>query len=245
MLKDIQDAFGHEIFDYYKDKSGFEIVERDDGYIDISYGPQHYFLEYKGWPTSEKMAMKHVSGRVLDVGCGAGRHSLYLQSKGFNVAGIDSSPLAITVCRKRGMRDARIIPITRLNHRVGIFDTIIMMGNNFALLGKPKRVKWMMRRFYNMTTDGGKIIAQVRDPYQTDVPEHLAYHAQNRKKGNLSGEARIRVRYKKYVTPWIDFLMVSLNEMKQILEGTRWQVQGVIDGEGGEYIIILEKLINS
>jgi 2-polyprenyl-3-methyl-5-hydroxy-6-metoxy-1,4-benzoquinol methylase len=38
--------------------------------------------------------MQFVKGRVLDVGCGAGRHSLYLQEKGFDVLGTDISPLA-------------------------------------------------------------------------------------------------------------------------------------------------------
>ncbi len=48
--------------------------------------------------------MEFVNGRVLDVGCGAGRHSLYLQKKGFDVLGIDVSPLAVKVCRLKGVK---------------------------------------------------------------------------------------------------------------------------------------------
>ncbi|HDO42228.1 MAG TPA: methyltransferase domain-containing protein [Candidatus Bathyarchaeota archaeon] len=57
----------------------------------------------------EQEAMKFIRGRVLDIGCGAGRHSIYLQNKGFNVIGIDISPLAIKVCRLRGLKKAEII----------------------------------------------------------------------------------------------------------------------------------------
>jgi hypothetical protein len=54
MLNDHQDAFGHEIYDYFKNKSGHEIIERDDGYFDVSGGAKAYFTEYKNWPSHEK-----------------------------------------------------------------------------------------------------------------------------------------------------------------------------------------------
>ena len=90
MLEDWQDAFGHEIHDHFKGKGGYEIIERDDGFFSTSTGPRLYFLEYEEWPASEQEAMKYVRGKVLDVGCGAGRHSLYLQGQGFDVVGIDN-----------------------------------------------------------------------------------------------------------------------------------------------------------
>ena len=241
MLKDWQDAFGHEIHDYFKGKGGYEIIERDDGFFSISTGPKLYFLEYEEWPASEQEAMKYVRGKVLDVGCGAGRHSLYLQGQGFDVVGIDNSPLAIEVCKERGLQSARNLSVTQFTRQIGVFDTILMLGNNFALVGNPKRAKWLLRRFHKMTSESGRIIAQTRDPYETELPEHLEYHAQNMGKGKMSGEARIRVRYKKYVTPWIDFLMVSQEEMGTVLESTSWGVKDLIDGEQGIYVAILEK----
>jgi len=241
MLKDWQDAFGHEIQDYFTGKGGYEIVERDDGFFSVSPGPKLYFLEHEDWPESEKEAMKYVRGRVLDVGCGAGRHSLYLQAQGFDVVGIDNSPLAIEVCRARGLRSAQLLSVTQLPRQLGVFDTILMLGNNFALVGNAKRARWLLRRFHKMTSEAGRIIAQTRDPYQTELPEHLEYHARNREKGKMSGEAKIRVRYKRYVTPWIDFLMVSKEEMKAILKGTDWEVSDFIDGQQGIYTAIIEK----
>ena len=242
MLKDYEDAFGHEIYDYFHEKGGYEIVERDDGFFGTSAGPKHYFMDYEEWPESEKEAMRYVRGRALDVGCGAGRHSLYLQAQGHDVVGIDSSPLAIEVCKARGLSDARVLPITRVSRQVGVFDTILMLGNNFGLVGNRKRARWLLRRFHSVTSAAGKIVAQTRDPYHTEASEHLAYHAQNREKGRLSGEARFRVRYKKYVTPWIDFLMVSKEEMRAILEGTNWEVREFIEGQKGVYVAILQKV---
>jgi SAM-dependent methyltransferase len=137
MLKDWQDAFGHEIYDHFVGKGGCEIIERDDGFFSISTGPKLYFSQYEEWPRSEQEAMKYVRGKVLDVGCGGGRHSLYLQGQGFDVVGIDNSPLAVEVCKARGLQNTRILSITQVTRQLGVFDTILMLGNNFALVGNP------------------------------------------------------------------------------------------------------------
>ncbi len=241
MLEDWQDAYGHEIYDYYKGKRSYEIVERDDGYFDVSSGPKLYFLEYKDWNIHEKEAMKFVKGKVLDIGCGAGRHALYLQSKGYDVMGIDNSPLAIKVCKERGLKNAMVLSITQINSKLGKFDTILMMGANFGLFGNLKRAKWLLRKFRNITTENAIIIAETRDPYQTQVPEHLEYHEFNKRRKRMPGQIRIRIRYKKYVIPWFDYLFVSKNEMRMILKNTGWQIKKFIDGKEGIYIAIIEK----
>ena len=88
MLNDTQDAYGHLILDYYNGQGNVEIVERVDGFIDTSrLGPLIYFAEYDDWAEHQKLAMTHVTGRVLDIGCGAGRHAIYLQKQGLDVLG--------------------------------------------------------------------------------------------------------------------------------------------------------------
>lgn len=241
MLKDWQDAFGYEIYDYFRGEGGYEIVEREDGFLSVSPGPRLYFSEISEWTEPEQAAMQYVRGKVLDIGCGAGRHALYLQEQGFDVTGIDNSPHAIEVCKARGLRQTQLLPVTQISPALGSFDTILMLGNNFALLGNVKRARWLLRRFSNVTSEQGKIIAQSRDPYQTSLREHLEYQEANRKRGRLSGEARIRVRYKKYATPWFDFLMVSVEELLTLLRETHWQVKDILDGSQGSYVAIIEK----
>ena len=71
-----------------------------DSLIDLTEGPAAYFAEFKDWPKIQKQAIKFAKGKVLDIGAGAGRVSLYLQKQGFDVTAIDNSPLAIKVCKK-------------------------------------------------------------------------------------------------------------------------------------------------
>ncbi len=242
MLQDREDAFGHEMMDHLLGNDATEVVERDDGLIETSSGPKSYFSEYDDWPKHEKKAMKFVRGRVLDVGCGAGRHSLYLQGKGHDVVGIDISPLAIKVCKRRGLRTARVLPITRISKKLGIFDTILMMGNNFGLFGNPKRARWLLRRFRNLTSEEGRIVAETIDPYDTDRSEHLDYHKLNKKRGRMAGQTKLRIRYRKFTTPWFEYLFVSREEMKEILRGSGWKASRFLDSEGPAYVAIIEKV---
>jgi cyclopropane fatty-acyl-phospholipid synthase-like methyltransferase len=241
MFTDQQDAFGELVSAYYNGKDVIEIVERDDGLIGTSAGPHAYFLEYDQWPEHYKTAIQLVHGRVVDVGSGAGRISLFLQKQGYEVLATDNSPKALKVCQLRGVIKTALCPITQLNSRVGIFDSIVMFGNNFGLFGNFKRAKWLLKRFHRMTSAQGRIIAESNDVYATDDPIHLAYHQRNRQRGRMAGQLRLRVRYQNLKTPWFDYLIVSQSEMKEIIQGTGWVIRQFINSEGPQYIAIIDK----
>ena len=242
ILKSEEDAYGQEMWAYYKGREVFEIVERDDGYISASPAlPKMYFSDYDDWPPHEKKAMEFVKGRVLDIGCGAGRHALYLQKRGLKVLGIDNSPLAVKICKLRGVKRVEVMSIEEINFKPNSFDTILMMGGNFGLFGGFKKARRLLKRFYKITSHDALIIAETRDPYKTNNPAHLEYHDFNRKRGRMPGQVRIRIRFEKYATRWFDYLLVSREEMKEILEGTGWKVKQFLDSGNSKYIAIIEK----
>jgi len=239
-----KDAYGHEMWAYFQGKNNFEIIERDDGYIDVSDLPKLYFSKYKDWPEYEKRVLRLVKGKVLDIGCGVGRHSLYLQGRGFNVIGIDNSPLAIKICRIKGLKKVRTMSIDQINKfRSNFFDIVIMLGSNFGLLSSFKKAKMLLKVLYKITTPNALIIAESRDPYKTDDPAHLEYHKLNKKRDRMAGQIRIRVRFRKYVGDWFDYLFVSKIEMKQILKNTGWKVKKFISPKyKAQYIAVIEKV---
>lgn len=236
-----QDGFGQEMWAHFMGEDTCELVERDDGRIDLSGGPGAYFRDFADWTTHEKAGIRLAKGRTLDVGCGAGRVALHLQQKGCEVVAIDVSPLAVKVCKKRGVKDARIMSITQIGRKLGCFDTIVMYGNNFGLFAGEKRARWLLRRFHRITTPRARIIAESLDPYQTDDPDHLQYHKRNRARGRMGGQTRLRIRYKRCKSPWFDYLLVSRDEMRKLLEGTGWRVRRFIDSKGPTYIAVIEK----
>jgi SAM-dependent methyltransferase len=240
-MKDFQDAYGHQVYDYLRRKDAWEIVERDDGFFGVSAGAKSYFADYEKWHDREKKAIRFVKGRVLDIGCGPGRISLYLQKKGFDVLGVDISPLAIRVCKLRGLKKTKLIPITELNSKLGVFDSLIMFGNNFGLFGNPSKARWLLRRLRGMTSRNARILAESVDPYKTDDQAHLEYHKFNKSRGKMPGQLRIRVRYRNYVTPWFEYLLVSKKEMQSILKGTGWKLTKMIRSKGPAYVAVIEK----
>ena len=242
MLTKQQDAYGRIVWDHLHGKPSAEIIERDDGWFAVSGGAPNYFAAFKDWPKHQQAAMRFVRGRVLDVGCGAGRCCLYLQKHGHPVVGIDASPLAIKVCRQRGVKDARVLPITQVGHALGQFDTILMMGNNFGLFGSRSRARWLLRRLHTLTSPDARIVAESLNVYQTVDLDHLRYQRFNRRQGRMSGQLRLRVRHQRYCTPWFEYLIVSPEEMEAILAGTGWRVRCFLKSTGFLYVAVIEKL---
>jgi SAM-dependent methyltransferase len=236
-----QDAYGAAMLDFHEGRGGFSpVIERDDGLVDVDFGVHHYFEDK--WSAVDREALKLVEGRTLDVGAGAGRVALHLAERGHDVVAIDNSPLAIRVCRARGVKDARVMPFTAIGGKLGAFDSLVMWGNNFGLFGTRARARWLLRRLNRLTNSGARIVAQTVDVYETKEPAHLAYHRFNRSRGRLGGELRIRVRYKKLATPWFDYMMATPDEISAIVDGTGWFLERVIGRpDSPVYIAVIEK----
>jgi cyclopropane fatty-acyl-phospholipid synthase-like methyltransferase len=232
------------MWDHFKGRKAYEVIERNDGYIDTSkVAPELYFAPFRDWPAIERRAIQYARGRVLDVGCGAGRVSIYLQNRrNLDVLGMDNSPLAIRVSKARGLRKASLVAFQDINFPANSFDTVVMFGNNFGLFGSRSRARRLLRRLNRMTSADALLLAESNNPYRTDQPEHLRYHQLNRQKGRMSGQVRIRVRFRRYVGSWFDYLLVSPEEMKDIAKDTGWAVDRFVRSRGSSlYVGVLRK----
>lgn len=244
-MKAIEDAYGKQLLaQYHGQIATAEFIERDDDYLDTGSEAGQYFFEYEQWSPLERQAVEQAKGRVLDIGCGAGRHSLYLQQKGFDVKAIDNSPGAIEVCKLRGLKNAIVKPIAEIDDfQANSFDTVLMLGNNFGLFGDAENAKLILKRMFRITSSEAQIIAGTRNPYKTDSSEHLEYHNFNRQRGRMPGQIRMRVRYGKAVGAWFDYLFVSPEEMHEMLEDTNWQVKKFIETTEANYFAVLCKKV--
>lgn len=159
------------------------------------------------------------------------------------MVGIDISPLAIKTARMRGVREARQMAVTNVSASLGIFDTILMLGNNFGVMANPRRARWLLGRFSSITCATSRIVATVVDPYDTHDKDHLRYHRLNRARGRAGGQIRVRVRCGSYCTPWFDWLLVSQREMHDLVSGTPWRVERFVESDGPGYVAVLSKQV--
>lgn len=242
-ITNANDAYGQELWAFLTEGSADEIVERDDGFITRSDGPKRYFADFNDWAKHERRAMRFVQGNhALDIGCGAGRVSLYLQQQGLAVTAIDSSPLAVRVCRKRGVKDARVLPLEQI-HRLPThsFDTVVMFGNNFGLFGSFRKAKRLLRQLFHLTNHNAVILAESLNPYGSGVAAHVRYQRRNRERDRMGGQIRIRIRFREVKGPWFDYLLVSPAEMKDILAGTGWRIHRLLRNDAPTYVAVITK----
>jgi 2-polyprenyl-3-methyl-5-hydroxy-6-metoxy-1,4-benzoquinol methylase len=100
----MMDVLGEAIWDYHQGKSGHKL------WIHNRYGRKEempvaiYFRSGDEMPEMEHLALQQCTGKVLDIGAGAGSHSLMLQEMGVDVTAIDISPKAIAVAQQRGVQ---------------------------------------------------------------------------------------------------------------------------------------------
>jgi SAM-dependent methyltransferase len=225
------DAFGEVLRECWRKGGGpgaaFEIVERDDGFLSVVDGA-HYFAPLETLSPPDLWACERVTGRVLDVGCGAGRHAVHLMAKKYDVTGVDPSPGAVDVASSRGVPviQGTIDDLTAS----GTFDTALLMGNNLGLLEGGERGRQVLDKLAALVRPGGRLIGSGVDPSTESDPEHLAYQARNRARGRMPGQLRVRVRYRCLSTQWFDYLHASPEELRTLTAGTAWTISDAIVG---------------
>ena len=229
------------MLDFLRGVVGFEIVEHDDGYVGIGAGPRLYFSGFDEWRQTERDAMSYVTGRVLDIGCGAGRFMLWLKERGHDVVGIDISAGAVEVCRRRGLESTYPLSIGQVSRRLGTFDTVLLLGGNLALLGTKEQAKRNLARLHRVTSPAGRVLGANRDWANSRDEDTRAKALTNLAQGRFSGEHRSRIRYKTFATPFFTSSRMSVGELREVVGGTGWGVSEVLDRDEGIYIAVLEK----
>lgn len=215
-----------------------EIIERDDGLINGAPAA-HYLAGPSQWQPYDHRAVERVRGATLDVGVGAGRIALHLQERGVPVTGLDTSPGALTVCRRRGVRDLVHGTVDAHVADGRRYDTFLLLGNNVGLLEGRERAPAFLAALAALARPGAQVIAHGTDPYGTRDPVHTGYHERNRRRGRLGGQLRLRLRYRELGTPWFDYLVCSVDEFATLVRGTPWKLVDVDHADAPYYLATL------
>jgi len=222
-----------------------QLIERDDGFLD-TMAASRYFAGPDDWHALDHWVCDRAQGRVLDIGSGAGRVSLYLQERGLEVTALDVSPSAGDVCRRRGIHrvfTGTVFELAQQQPDGGQrIDAFLLMGNNLGLLGGRHQAPPFLAVLASLAAPNAVILGQGMDPYRTSNELHLAYHERNRALGRLGGQIRMRERYRNQASAWFDYLFATVDELRSLLEGTDWSLEHHQPQEDGPGYVVQLRL---
>ena len=118
------------------------------------------FRSMDDMPSLEKEALVAARGRILDVGAGAGCHSLALQAMNKQVTAIDISPLSVATMRERGVLDVREQDFFAID---GQFDTILMLMNGIGIVGTLARFPEFFMQVDRLLAPDGQLLCDSSD----------------------------------------------------------------------------------
>lgn len=108
--------------------------------------------------------------RVLDVGCGTGRHAVALARRGFSVTGVDRSPRMVAAARAKARRSragrARFIlaDAARLPLRSGAFDVALSLCEGaFGADERPAAERLILAEIARALAPGGRLVLVALD----------------------------------------------------------------------------------
>lgn len=156
------DPMGTAILDYQTTGRAARLKVLSSMFDDDEIPVSHLFRALSEMPPLEQKALSLARGRVLDVGAGAGCHSLVLQENGMDVTAVDISQMSCEAMRLRGLRDVRCLDILS----VAIpdkYDTVLLLMNGTGIAGTADRLPFLLSRVAALLAEGGEILIDSSD----------------------------------------------------------------------------------
>ena len=196
------------------------------------------FRKEKDMSDIERAALDLARGHVLDVGAGAGCHTLALQNKGLEVTAIDISPLSVQVQRERGVRDARLVNLFDPTFAEQ-YDTILFLMNGSGIIGKLENMSAFFDKMKLLLAKGGRIYMDSSDlryifeneDGSMDIDLNAAYY----------GEVDYQMKYRNIAGPKFDWLYIDFETLSYYASEYGFTVTKILEGSHYDYLACIER----
>jgi SAM-dependent methyltransferase len=237
-MQDKADIFGRALKNHYSGKRGDDLYicgdDLEDEIMDLSY----YFRTYNKMPEIEQKALELCRGSVLDIGAGAGSHSLYLQEQGYKVKGIDISEGAVEVMKQRGLKNYACCDVQDIENEK--FDTLLLMMNGVGISGKLAALPAFISHLLGLLETGGQIIfdsTDLRYLYEDDdggmwMDLNAEYY----------GEMNYSYRFKGEMGKGFAWLYVDEEKMRFVCKQLGLKMEVVFRADDYHYLLHLTRL---
>ena len=240
-----KDPMGRAIADYFKTQKASKLRVFSPMFEEDEIPLTTLFRNYESMPEIERKALDLAKGRVLDVGAGAGCHSLVLQEKGMDVTAIDISPLSVETMKKRGVKKVLEQDFFELGSQQHVFtlegqyDTILMLMNGIGIVGTLERLPEFFKQLDKILAPGGQVLCDSSDisyvfedeEGMIDIPNEMNYY----------GEHSFRMQYKDTIGEPFNWLYIDADTLREKAGRCGYVVEVVAEGEHYDYLARLTK----
>jgi SAM-dependent methyltransferase len=229
----MKDLFGKAILDFQTNNSPEDLITETTISEEDEMSVAYLFRSYDEMPQMEQKALQLSKGKVLDVGCGAGSHSLSLQNdRNLDVTSIDISANAIQACTLRGLKKAKVQDVMTLENEK--FDTILLLMNGAGMCGKLKNIPNFLLKLKSLLHPGGQILLDSSDIiYMFDDDEDGGKWIPGE---GYYGEIVFNISYKGEKEKPFDWMFIDYNTLQNAAFANGLQCELILEGEHYDYL---------
>jgi len=229
------DVFGNAVKDYQAGEKHARIAIfsdiSDKGYIDVNY----LFRDSENMPPLEIVALHHCKGSTLDIGAGAGSHSLVIQQNGLDVTAFEKSPGCCEVMKARGIR--KVVNANIFDFYENKYDTLLMLMNGIGLSGDLSGYAKFLQHARKLLKKGGNIIFDTSDIiYMLDDPGSRIIDLENNR---YYGTVHYWLTYKNKKSEPFPWLFLDEKTMGYIAVKSGYKVTLLAQGNHFDYLVKL------
>jgi SAM-dependent methyltransferase len=230
----MKDLFGKAMFDFQTNNSPEDIITETTISEEDEMSVDYLFRSYNEMPKIEQKALQLAVGKTLDVGCGAGSHSLSLQNdRNLEVTSIDISEKAIETCKLRGVKNTKVQNILDLEGEK--FDTIILLMNGVGIFGKLENCNKYLSKLKSLLNKGGQILLDSSDIiYMFDEDEDGGKWIPSN--NDYYGELIFNISYKGEKEEPFDWLYLDYNTLQNAAVANGLKCELILEGEHYDYL---------
>ena len=230
----MKDLFGTAILDFQTNNFPQDLITETTISEEDEMSVAYLFRDFSGMPILEQKALLLAKGKVLDVGCGAGSHSLYLQNeKKLAVTAIDISEKAVEACKLRGVSNVKVEDLLHFETDEK-FDTIILLMNGTGIFGKLENVPNYLQKLKSLLTENGQILIDSSDIiYMFDEDSDGGKWISGDK---YYGELEFTITYKGEKETSFPWLYMDYNTLQNAAVANGLQCELILEGEHYDYL---------
>lgn len=210
--------------------AGLEFHLRSEIDGDSSEPLDYYFEEFSQLALPVRQILEAAfrlrpSGRVLDIGCGAGRFLKIFRERGYETTGIEVSDLLVWLCKKQGFGDVRRLGAEQIGPEMGLFDIQLLLGHNLGIGGTPEGVRQLLGTCARLASPGGLLLLSSIDMEASgeEYARRRVAHNQGHPDRHV-GETEYWLEYGELKTPVFPWIHVKHEEIRAWAEPLGWEL---------------------